>query len=879
MWTSVSQGGAARPHVKWRAVCLTLMLVAHQGQKPILAQDGDSAFWRVDTRTPAHELPPATGADAVNCRFEDGKVWPRLGISQQAWGQIFAYTPINLIPSGQELYPSGHDPVTSFSFQLPAGEYFYVPGANEVSASGPNGQIATSGIFTVPTGGGTITISGQAGQSVTAAVYASRPFNVCAYVRFPDPTTGVDTEVLLTDDWRDRSGEDGGRGRAWKIVAGNGPVEIPLNGNDVYGTARLISCDQALICLRQDNERHYFPAANIVGTNTIQLNCEPAWHNGDQVYFLADQTVGSDLTGGTKPLSGTFCYVYNAGNNQIKLFGAQGDAIAGSGGSAYTFTGGMGRFYLERRAARPGPGGNGAPPLIAQSNASGDTWDDVGFLEVPEQIYVSATSSGTPKVVTAPNHRMIAGDSVNFFAPGTPMSGTPANGSSAWYAYPLDGNNLILYTTQTDALGNTGSNYASVPGFSLGQYVVRTTASGQPMPSAREGYYTATQQTVLVVGANGIYVSDPLDPLHYEPLNDTFTANLGDSESVTAVSGISGIDCLVILKTNSVYVLYNFSQGPGSWQLVRVTSDYGCIAPLSVATWGNNLMFLSRRGYDRVIGGAFGLIQQAEKPVSWDMKKYTDAILWAAAPSATAAVWNNRLFLALPIKAGLLNQSDLTFATTQNNNAVLALNFLNSNPMQDKFGWEGIWLGEGLACYGFAIHPIAGEDRLTFVDYNGNVNWFSDGWADPGPTPITYVFTTRAYFKGENVVVIKGEVNWDTFNPDITVDLQMAGVNEIETLGQFQYQNNVYQISNATPYDPSAPTASGWIAPYRADYSPGANELLVAQLDTLQNTTEPLRARTRGRSPQLVFTNTAGAMKLVRAQLAAKQVQVRGTTT
>lgn len=877
---------------------LTIMLVAYQGQKPVLAEDGDNSFWRVDTRTPAHELPPGTGADAVNCRLEDGRVWPRLGISQQVWG----LAGINFVPRGavyktqtgpplnQQLFPPNYILEQGPTSLLTAGTtYLYVKGNSTALISsagtgpfgftGEQGTPVPAGLFTAQPGLQYALQMDNAPSNTTITAEILRLGNVCGFVRFPDPVTGLETEVLLTDDWRDQAGEDGGRGRAWKIVADNGPEQIPLNGNDIYGQARLISCDDALVMLRQDDERHYFPAANITGTDTIQLNCQPAWNNGDQVIFVADPSLDSALTGGNYPTSGSYCYVSNQGNNKVKLYA---DAALTQ---SYTFNGGIGRFYLQRAAALPGPGGNGAPPLIAQSNADGDTWDDVGFVQVPAQLFVSSIA-GTPKVVTVPNHRLSAGDSINFFPPNTAMSGVPTNGASTpWYAYPLDPNNVILYTTQTDALGNTGSNYASVPSFSTGQYIVRTTASGQPMPSAREGYYAATQQTVLVVGANGIYVSDPLDPFHYEPLNDTFTASLGDADQVTAVSGISGIDALIILKTRSVYALYNFSQGPSNWTLVRVTSDYGCIAPLSVTTWGANLMFLSRRGYDRVTGGVFGLIQQAEKPVSWDMAKYVNLIDWAACAGSTAATWNNRLLVALPLKTNVLSQNlPVAFPASGTNNAVLSLNFLNSDPQKDKFGWEGLWTGAGLAVYGFAIHPISGEERLTFCDYSGNVNWLSDGWADEtpatatGPASVTSYFVTRAYFKGQNVIVIKGEVNWDTFNPDITVELQMAGVNEIETLGNFAYQNNAYQISNATPYNPAAPTASGWIAPHRADYSPGVNELLVAQLDTFQNTTEPLRARTRGRSPQLVFTNTLGAMRLVRCELAGKQTQVRGTT-
>jgi hypothetical protein len=657
----------------------------------------------------------------------------------------------------------------------------------------------------------------------------------------------------------------------------NAPQQVSMNGNDIYGIARMVVTDNAVVMLRPQNERHYFPAANIIGANLIQLNCPSGIQTGDRVIFFADPSVGSALTGGNGPVSGTYCYVNNQGNNQIKLYSDSAMTVG------YTFTGGLGRFYIERAAVNPGFGGNGAPPLIAIGNAAGNTWNQVGFKSVPVQIFATAYN-GTTKYLTVANHKLKPGDSVNYFKQTMggavqPMSGTTENGgsSSPWFAYPVNTNNVILYTTQLDALQNSGANLASVSYGGVNDYIVKTMASAQPMPPARLGFYTATQQLVLVNGANNIFVSDPNDPLHYEPLVSQFTANLGDADEVTAVSAISGNDSLLFLKNRSVYVLYNFSQGPNAWALVRITRDYGCVATESVSQMGSSLCFLSRRGYDRVISTAFGVIEPVEKPISWDMKKYTDLIDWNNASLASAYAWNNRVLIALPLK----NQA---MPSTQNN-AVLSLNLLNSNPAEDKFGWEGMWSGGALSVFKFAIHTVYGEDRLTFCDFSGNVSWLSGGWVDETPSgaatvaPVVSVVTTRALFKGQSVQVIKGEVNWDTFNPNISVQLKMAGVNEIETLGTFAYQNNSYQIANATPYDPSNPTPTGWAAPYRADYSMGVNELLVGQLDTFQNTTEPLRSRTRGRNPQLVITNSQGAMKLVKAELAAKLIDVRGTMT
>ena len=53
-----------------------------------MLQDGDVSFSGVDTFMPAHELPPGMVADAINKRFEDGRMWPRNGVNSQPWGFI-----------------------------------------------------------------------------------------------------------------------------------------------------------------------------------------------------------------------------------------------------------------------------------------------------------------------------------------------------------------------------------------------------------------------------------------------------------------------------------------------------------------------------------------------------------------------------------------------------------------------------------------------------------------------------------------------------------------------------------------------------------------------------------------------------------------------
>jgi hypothetical protein len=219
-------------------------------KQPALARDGDSSFWRVDTRTPAHELEPSVAADGVNCRFEDGRVWPRLGVSQQPWGQLGT----NLIPPGAKLEPSSNWPDYTLQGLVKGRRYTltwtalpqtgsngghlvafsgnYDAGApnwsldNPVQVSQYNSDGTGQRVVTFTSTGNALTLANTDDESLTTGPVAATltdatPFNVCGYIEFDDPTTDFDNVIVLTDDWRDQSGEDGGRGRAWRVVSGN----------------------------------------------------------------------------------------------------------------------------------------------------------------------------------------------------------------------------------------------------------------------------------------------------------------------------------------------------------------------------------------------------------------------------------------------------------------------------------------------------------------------------------------------------------------------------------------------------------------------------------------------------------------------------------
>jgi hypothetical protein len=258
-------------------------------QNPVLLTDGDIAFLRVDNRRPPHALEPGVAASATNKRSEQGKMIPRYGCALDSWG-----TPGHVVlrPNAQA-YPAATPPdvIAPIAVTLVVGQtYRYVMGANEVTGvvDTSTGQLelcapsggAGSGTFVAAAT--SFNLYGTAEMAVTALLLVEN-VKTCAYARFSDPVTDTDQTLLATDEWRDA---DGGRGRVWRILPGNAPQEISLNGHDIWDTARFEQCHHAVALARHGNERHYFSAA-LANNNTISLNVAPAWQAGDRILLQA----------------------------------------------------------------------------------------------------------------------------------------------------------------------------------------------------------------------------------------------------------------------------------------------------------------------------------------------------------------------------------------------------------------------------------------------------------------------------------------------------------------------------------------------------------------------------------------------------------------
>lgn len=886
--------------------------------------DGDPAFYKVDTRRPAHELEPGVAADAVNKRFEDGRAWARFGIAAQAWGTPPVVNTTGNLLAGLSWPFNPLGALAPMSINLVPGQsYVVTTGTGEIFRDQPLSATQTiqNGVPFIALQPTYYLVAGKNNTPVTSILYKYGQWNVCGFARFNDPQ-GFDVTLVATDDWRSASGEDGGRGRVWRILPGNAPVAVPMNGHDVWGTARLIPCFNGVAMLRQGNERHYFSATvtlpitgsnaaadtltvnpatlsagkpvtatgitglstakfvgaitgttislydtaahaiaggptgrfnvtvdNQTGTlsvlaidpaaNTIQLNDPPTWNNSDKIIY--NIIGGSNITGTKPPNPGAGYYVKNLPGNKIQLYS---DAALST---QMTFNTAVGQFYFERAADFPGFYGNGAPPLLARPNASGNTWLDLGFTLVPTSILVTSTASSAsasdPNVLTVPQHGLLPGDAVT--TTGIHTTGGALIAGTV-YAYPISPNALRLYTNATAAIA--GGATSQVPLSVNGESGTLTQAgsTGQPMPSGREGLYFQNR-FIVVNNSDTVMISDPLDPLHFSPFVSAVTANLGSSDPITALWPF-GSDSVLIMRATRVDILQNLSGGPAAWTLTNVTTEYGCIAPLSVAQTGNDVWFLTRKGVASITQTEQGEVQGVADPVSSPMKKYVDQIDWNHAPAAVGEYWNNRYFVAVPLKG----QTGAVI-----NNGVLSHNFLNQ-------GWEGLWQGATLTATGFARQLIGGDERLTFVNASGQVNWFTDGFTD-GQTPIADSLLTRAYVAGApgRKLWLQTAIIWDTYNPTLTVTAVTPGYNETLPLVTGQtYDLTTYQIQGQTAYDPASSTEDSFDKPYRADYTLTAQELMVGVLDVHQNYIEKYRMRRDDWAVQIRIENASGSARI-----------------
>lgn len=170
----------------------------------------------------------------------------------------------------------------------------------------------------------------------------------------------------------------------------------------------------------------------------------------------------------------------------------------------------------------------------------------------------------------------------------------------------------------------------------------------EPIPNASRGLFFQNR-VFIPYNRDLVAVSDYLNYTRFSPIRSAFRINQGSSDALVTL-GRFNETTLIAFKEQSIYAIGNITGDLSGATLYEITSEYGCKAPKSVAAVGKDLWFLAdKRGVCSITLTEQNKIQGVDVPVSQDIQKTIDRINWRHAAGATAAYWQNRLYMAVPL--------------------------------------------------------------------------------------------------------------------------------------------------------------------------------------------------------------------------------------
>ena len=548
---------------------------------PDLPQIGgiDDGFVGVVSRIDPALIPASYVSNAVNRRFEDQVIKNRWGIVQPKWGGRWS---------------SGSRIVT-----LTSGSSVGVPvSGDQISANSQvvcdvdaNTQIFSNGTLCTLDDNTNTTFSTAAFSfspspaNKTVQFYASTaPFEeILGVLPYRDPDTGANALLVAVNESRS---SDGGQGKVWCIRPNQSPVEVSMNGHDIYLPVRLIQATNGVVMLRPGNARYYFDSTGGVADSILledgfTLLCENNNHLTDEDITQIDLNVVPDLATGdivnveqvgtSQPLwtgtpgSGQGFQLYaNVVNQEVSLHLTLGDAQAGVNALALNPQTGS-RYYIELASNTTGydlaqdiiNNLNDGMPLLMQSTATNPSALDAGFDRIPSTLSINS-SDATADTIAVFNHNFIPGDQVTL----TNIQNGGANVTNKiYYAYPVDNNTLRLFsgtTEETDSLNdasraviqltttgtapnitisavtilNQGSGYLSAP-------VITVTGTHSVDASLTTTVTDGIVSAVTIVNA-GVYSTTPTATVAMpSTLVDITTSNITGSIKRSSASGSS----------------------------------------------------------------------------------------------------------------------------------------------------------------------------------------------------------------------------------------------------------------------------------------------------------------------------------------------------
>jgi len=466
---------------------------------PDLPQIGaiDDGFVGVVSRIDPALIPASYVSNAVNRRFEDQVIKNRWGIVQPKWGGRWSSgSRIVTLTSGS----SAGVPVSGT--QIPANSQVVC----DVDA---NTQIFSNGTLC------TLDDNTNATFSTAAFSFAPSPANktvqfynstapfedILGVLQYRDPDTGANALLVAVNEERS---SDGGQGKVWCIRPNQSPVEVPMNGHDIYLPVRLIQATNGVVMLRPGNARYYFTEADVnTGNNTVTLNVVPDLATGDIVNV--GQIGNAAPLWNASPGSGQGFQLYvNVVNQVASLHLTLADARAKTNSLPLNPENNA-RYYIELASNTTGydlaqdivNNLNDGMPILMQSTATNPSALDAGFNRIPSTLSINS-SDATADTIAVFNHNFIPGDQVTL----TNIENGGANVTNKiYYVYPVDNNTLRLFsgtTEETDSLNDANRAIIQITTTGTSPNI---TISAVTILNQGSGYLSAPVITVSATGA------------------------------------------------------------------------------------------------------------------------------------------------------------------------------------------------------------------------------------------------------------------------------------------------------------------------------------------------------------------------------------------
>ena len=257
-----------------------------------------------------------------------------------------------------------------------------------------------------------------------------------------------------------------------------------------------------------------------------------------------------------------------------------------------------------------------------------------------------------------------------------------------------------------------------------------------------------------------VIASDILDSDTYDRIYGSFRFNAGASDFTVGIVSFTE-DSILIFNKNSIYRVSG-TVNPQNATTQVLTNEIGALARKSIVQVGKNVFFLSDNGvYSLEFFDEYNL-RGTQTPLSEPIQNTIEQIDQRFAKNSTAVYFNNRYYIAVPLKTnpdGSSNDNGV-------NNAILVYNFLNNQ-------WESVDTVNASPQFEYTNLVIAGlgNSRGVYcVNENGGIHLIASDESN---------FSTSSRSGFDNVITQVGETSSTPVRVEGKLKTRMYTYNDI----------------------------------------------------------------------------------------------------